>query len=898
MKNLLKYNSNFSVLKSIKELLILLIVVFSIQSSISQELKRINASNFITVIKLDQNAKSNNLMKAANNKVDFLLEKNELYQSFMGENSIYLENFPIGENNFGNLRLYYSEPAYDENTVINVYYQGKVTQAKLPDFKLYSGTIDGDTESDVIMIVSKNGISGIVQTGYGNSYNLGLNIENNSKISEIQVANNNNLYTLVLSDRAELDHNAGVTNTCGVSDIEQNPNGYGDGFLGDFNDDFDLNHKRNSTNNGLLGTEILEATIAMEGNHEFFLMFKNNKNDPDLKDLADNQQAITRGIEYMTQVMSMSSLVYRRELNITLKIGNIDFYADKTKDPYFPLFNQILSAKLNRMRTVWSGRSSIKRTVVSLFTNLRSQPANSTIAGIAYVGSPRTGVLCSTGQGYNALGMIGSFMYPTMNFTTDVNVTAHELGHNFSSPHTHNCYFKPQIDTCLTQETNPNTDACIEEGSLRRIKFDGDIMSYCFLSGGSILRFHPRIKELMRAAAITAKTKCVTVPTGRVLQLVQPKGQEKYVSNEIINISWNVANVGRIKILFSSNGGETWESIANDLNAVTDSIYKWKTPDIDTRNALVRIVDMTNETVLDESITPFEIQKRGIEILFPAEGQGIGFNTETNILWSKTVINNIRLKYSWNGGKDWTTILENVNTFNLSYNFADSTVNNAVLRIESIDNPEFFSIVNFKIGMEKVDFIVPNIETILCDSTKSMSFEFTSDFADKIVLWVSFDGKKNWRRSHVGFIDANKGTHLWNSNSIIASDSVFIKVTPFGASNDLIIGEAGPFIIKECVDLTSVEELPIFLDNLSPNPADDKVTISLGALPNIKININEIRFQITTITGAVIKEFKANDNVVNGKIEMDVRDLAQGTYLVTMIIDNKVSNKNLQIIRK
>ena len=69
-------------------------------------------------------------------------------------------------------------------------------------------------------------------------------------------------------------------------------------------------------------------------------------------------------------------------------------------------------------------------------------------------------------------------------------------------------------------------------------------------------------------------------------------------------------------------------------------------------------------------------------------------------------------------------------------------------------------------------------------------------------------------------------------------------------------------------------------------------------MSNIKININEIRFQITTITGAVIKEFKANDNVVNGKIEIDVRDLAQGTYLVTMIIDNKVSNKNLQIIRK
>jgi|GEM_PF-2027302 len=906
----------------------------------STELKRVNSSQFMTVVNMDNsfiNSKNNNISsKSKNEEIDFIIENNLFKTAFVNNSDLYLENFPVGNNQFGNLRLYYSNPAVDENTKINIHYNGKVTQAPIPDFKIYSGTIDGDNESDVMLIVTNNSISGIVQTGYGKQYNLGKNliveqniielnkfIEKTDKTSsqqgEKQNTENNsnsnsnvtstphsldNLHTLSLSDRASLEHSLGVTKPCGVSDKEQNPNGYGEKFLEEFKDDLDNSNNSNNKKNNVQATEILEATIAMEANFEYFLLFKRNTNR---LDQVDNQQAITRGTEYMIQVMSMSSLVYRRELNITLKIGNIDFYADSSKDPYRSVFNRDLSVKLGRMRNAWANRSSVKRSVVSLFTNLRAQPANSTIAGIAYVGSPKTGVLCSSNLGFNALGIIGSFAYPTMNFTTDVNVTAHELGHNFSSPHTHNCYFQPQIDTCMTQETNPNTDACINDGSLQKIKLDGDIMSYCFLGGGSILKFHPRIKELIRAAAAKAKNNCVSNPTIPTLQLVEPKGQEKYIAGQVINIAWNVFNVNRLKISFSSDGGKIWENVTNDISAVSDSIFQWKTPEVTTKNALIKIEDITNPNVNDVSILPFEIQKKEIYFLYPEEGDEIGFLSDVNIQWSKNAVENVRLLLSLDGGNSFSVIKDNENLVSSVYNFPDIVTNEAVLRLESINDNTIFAAVKFKLGKENIDFLTPNTETIICDTNKTLQILFTPKYIDKIVLWISYNNQKTWRRTHIGFLDSAKfGTHIWKMSNVIITDSAYLRATLF-SDNDVVIGLEGPFIIENCVALSVENDLfngtnqnngqnKLYIDLINPNPATDKVNVNI--INNTENTLNDVTLQILSINGSVIKEISIENLTQNKTIELDINDISQGSYIISIKKDNLISNRNLIIIKK
>ncbi|MCS6808140.1 MAG: M12 family metallo-peptidase [Bacteroidota bacterium] len=80
-------------------------------------------------------------------------------------------------------------------------------------------------------------------------------------------------------------------------------------------------------------------------------------------------------------------------------------------------------------------------------------------------------------------------------YSYEVQVVAHELGHNFGSPHTHSCLWPGgAIDSCAESE-----DGVCFKNSRPRI---GTIMSYCNSRGGSIeMRFHPWCNRLMRAMA-------------------------------------------------------------------------------------------------------------------------------------------------------------------------------------------------------------------------------------------------------------------------------------------------------------------------------------------------------------------------------------------------------------
>jgi len=80
----------------------------------------------------------------------------------------------------------------------------------------------------------------------------------------------------------------------------------------------------------------------------------------------------------------------------------------------------------------------------------------------------------------------------------DFMVTAHETGHNFGSPHTHD--YSPQIDDCAG-------GSCIT---------DGTIMSYCHLCSGGLSNittyFHPAVVDVIKAHV----TSCLDIVSGIV----------------------------------------------------------------------------------------------------------------------------------------------------------------------------------------------------------------------------------------------------------------------------------------------------------------------------------------------------------------------------------------------
>lgn len=209
----------------LKAILLLFAVVCMVNDGVAQNLARIDANSFITVVKVpadleNQMFSKNKVVKTQNttHRVDFTVNAKELYKNFNGKNAVYLENFPLGQGKTGNLRLYYSRPAMDKNSKVTVLYKGQAINYKLPEFSTYYGTIDGDNESDVYLNISEKGIDGVIQNGLGNMYNVGENVTLSDKIT--------GLHTLVPSSLEESMYYENISKYCGASDV-QNYESYG-----------------------------------------------------------------------------------------------------------------------------------------------------------------------------------------------------------------------------------------------------------------------------------------------------------------------------------------------------------------------------------------------------------------------------------------------------------------------------------------------------------------------------------------------------------------------------------------------------------------------------------------------------------------------------------------------
>ena len=95
------------------------------------------------------------------------------------------------------------------------------------------------------------------------------------------------------------------------------------------------------------------------------------------------------------------------------------------------------------------------------------------------------------------------------------------------------------------------------------------------------------------------------------LSLTSPNGGEYFIPGDTMNIKWNASGISDIKIEFSPDNGSNWSPISNSTAAALGS-YDWTIPNTISNQCKIRITDIANATVFDESDNVFEI---GAEII-------------------------------------------------------------------------------------------------------------------------------------------------------------------------------------------------------------------------------------------------------------------------------------------
>ena len=341
-----------------------------------------------------------------------------------------LADFPLGATRLATLELHPVMP-FSSDAQIEVVEQSSTGQALTKPLTsngiFLSGHVAGIESSHAFLASSAAGVFGYVEVD-GTTY----------IISSGPFGSKLGIASYDLTHMPE-----GVINTppwaCATADPDE-PTAVGDG-------------------GGLAGVQpCRQVRIAYETDYEFLQLFSGNT-------------AAATG--YVGTMAAALTSIYSRDVNARLSLRYLRLWST-SNDPWNATST---SAELEEFGAHWQlNMNSVVRELAHFLSG------RGLGGGVAYLPG-----LCNSGAAYGVSANLGGY-FPTplvdnYDGNWDIYVVAHELGHNFGAPHTHN--YAPPLDGCGSSPQDC-TAADLDIGT---------IMSYCHICSGGVanikLQFHP-----------------------------------------------------------------------------------------------------------------------------------------------------------------------------------------------------------------------------------------------------------------------------------------------------------------------------------------------------------------------------------------------------------------------
>lgn len=210
--------------------------------------------------------------------------------------------------------------------------------------------------------------------------------------------------------------------------------------------------------------------------------------DTDNEFMANRGNNTTTATNFIASLISQMTVFYQRDVNVQLlQGGNTFLRVSTTPDPYAVTGSPSGSSHLGEFTSYWAGGCGGNCTGfrpgsgaapnTTALAALLSGKSSGGASGIAWVGT-----LCSVSNGYSYTQIFPGGSSAAS--ASEAFVVAHEIGHNFGSPHTH-CYTNPKPDTCYGAEPGCHSGAasCPASGNYQGVTTRGTIMAYCHLIG-------------------------------------------------------------------------------------------------------------------------------------------------------------------------------------------------------------------------------------------------------------------------------------------------------------------------------------------------------------------------------------------------------------------------------
>ena len=647
----------------------------------------------------------------------------------------------------------------------------------------------------------------------------------------------------------------------------------------------------------ILSTKPLEVEIIVESTTGFFT--GPGRNDED------------KAGAYIVALYNMVSLIYEEEMNMTYHINKTQIWT--TDDPDGYEFSGATTGHndslLIEVVQRWRGRS-IQRDLV----NVLSRPGASRILGIAR----GIGGICNNTDGslsaYAVCGISNYSEVPTFAYDDEVATIAHENGHVFGAKHTHNCDWKPPLDSCTTSTGSMadnfySGDAC----NTGTPKYNtGSIMSYCHLWGkGLPMTFLPRVYNFLRNE-MEGKS-CLKEPSASLVKVQLPRGNQVLKAGLDTVIHWTVStDIQKVRIEFSSDGGTTWETIPNGDNVDAklggrdygQGIIPWKVPAINTTKGLIRVSNQVDGAVYGTCLAPFSIASTALTIQSPLGGERFGQLEKPEVQWKAGLVNTVKVELSTDGGGSWNSVGTASGTGSYTLELPRIETDQAMVRVSDASNSSLVSQSGkFSIGREQLHIHTPNGGDIVCAGqpfTITWYTDFISLSTSKVKIFYSTNNGASWNNvTNIVGTDATTGSYTW-AGTKIASTNALVKIV-YKADTTVSTTSFKVFTIDSKTPCTPMgvdeqaQEEHFATMAISPNP------ISSQGIATVEFPAPCAMIECTLVDtkGAVVAVLGNYDNLSSGKHELsfDVSNIVSGSYFLTLSCGGQRISAPLTILR-
>lgn len=182
-------------------------------------------------------------------------------------------------------------------------------------------------------------------------------------------------------------------------------------------------------------------------------------------------------------------------------------------------------------------------------------------------------------------------------------------------------------------------------------------------------KYMVRLVDSASSIEVDRSDKVFTVQAG-FAQITSPSSSDAlYHGDDNQIIKYKAGGYDMISFEFSIDGGKTWPTKIVKALAGTSTSYTWKLPKISSQQAMIRMIDNSNNSEIARS-TAFKIISGTVTFKNPVMSEKVPSNITYRVKWNAYYMQVMDLELSTDGGASWTTLEYGMNPIKGYYDWA------------------------------------------------------------------------------------------------------------------------------------------------------------------------------------------------------------------------------------